>query len=252
MKVRILMMMKNKIKAFGMRVAAGTAALFIGMTPITAFANAPVCNCETRCTEDCIDEDCPVCKEDFNNCEGAVPEIVPEEDPVPEYGPLTPDGNMELVDDYGSLECGGKQFITVVSKTGHYFYIIIDRDDDGNENVHFLNMVDEADLLKLMEDDEVEKYMESISEKDQKKKEPVEEVIQEPAPEPEPEPVKKNYTALLVALPFMGVAAIAGYFALKKKKKAPVEEPDPDADYVDEEDDYLSQISEDDGSGEDE
>ena len=74
--------------------------------------------------------------------------------------PLTPDGNLSLIDDvlqsepYASDEgitVGDKQFITVQSKSGNYFYIVIDRSGD-TENVYFLNLVDEADLMALMED----------------------------------------------------------------------------------------------------
>lgn len=67
---------------------------------------------------------------------------------------LTPDGNLSLIDDIGSTAKTGKQFITVETKTGNVFYLIIDRDDEGEESVHFLNQVDEADLLALMEDGE--------------------------------------------------------------------------------------------------
>ena len=69
---------------------------------------------------------------------------------------LTPDGNMTLIDDIGSTETSGKQFITVQTKNGNVFYLIIDRDDEGEYTVHFLNQVDEADLMALMEDGETE------------------------------------------------------------------------------------------------
>ena len=62
---------------------------------------------------------------------------------------LTPNGNMTLVDDY---VIGDIQYITVQTKTGNYFYIIIDRSGE-TENVHFLNKVDEADLLPLLDEE---------------------------------------------------------------------------------------------------
>ena len=70
----------------------------------------------------------------------------------PETPPLTPKGNATLVDDFG----GNKQLITVTTKGGNYFYILIDRATEGEQTVHFLNQVDEADLMALMEDGSTE------------------------------------------------------------------------------------------------
>lgn len=81
---------------------------------------------------------------------------------------LTPDGNMNLVDDIGPTTGEGQQFITMTSKNGNYFYLIIDRDDKGSETVHLLNQVDERDLLDLMEDDEAAYYEEQIADQKQK------------------------------------------------------------------------------------
>lgn len=76
--------------------------------------------------------------------------------PLPSLAPmdlLTPKGNATLVDDYG----GNKQLITVTTKGGNYFYILIDRAAEGEQTVHFLNQVDEADLMALTENGEAAK-----------------------------------------------------------------------------------------------
>ena len=81
--------------------------------------------------------------------------IVEETEPAPA---LTPDGNAALVDDFG----GNKQLITVTTKAGNYFYILIDRaNEDKKTAVHFLNQVDEADLMALMEDENVKDLLSS-------------------------------------------------------------------------------------------
>lgn len=82
----------------------------------------------------------------------------PTEEPAtegmePEGQPLTPEGNATLVDDY----YGDKQLITVTTKAGNYFYILIDRANEDKETaVHFLNQVNEADLMALLEDRQAE------------------------------------------------------------------------------------------------
>ena len=79
-----------------------------------------------------------------------IPLETPEPTPEPSF---TPEGNLSLIDDFSEVE--SKQFITVQSKSGNYFYIVIDRAGD-TENVYFLNLVDEADLLALIEEPESE------------------------------------------------------------------------------------------------
>ena len=83
----------------------------------------------------------------------------PVAEPVlPSLGGLTPDGNLALIDDilggayYSSEEVGDSQmqFVTVESKNGNTFYLVIDH---ATGDVYFLNLVDEADLLALLEDE---------------------------------------------------------------------------------------------------
>lgn len=180
-----------------------------------------------------------------------LPETPAEPAVIPEIHGLTPDGNLTLVDDYGERTGEGQQFITLVTKAGNYFYLIIDRDEKGEETVHFLNLVDERDLFSLMEDDEKAAYESQLA-AEQAAKEAAEkaaaeaQTAEEPGTETE-DPDKKEDTGkkgtnmlpvLLIVLLIAGAGG--GWFYLQtKKKKQANNGPDPDADYSDDdEEDY--------------
>ena len=119
--------------------------------------------------------------------------------------PLTPEGNMTLVDDIEGDAAKDKQFIVVQSRSGAYFYIIIDNAAEGENKVHFLNQVDEADLLSIIDED-----LQSI----QKQAPEVTPAPQVTEPEtkkgPEPEQKKGDADPLYGLLLFLIVVVIGG------------------------------------------
>ena len=183
-----------------------------------------------------------------------------EPQPLPDIHGLTPDGNLSLVDDIGPITGEGQQFVTLVTKAGNYFYLIIDRNEKGEENVHFLNMVDERDLFTLMEEDDQNIYNERLA-AEQAAKEAAEKAAQEAAEkeseadsdaEKEKESGKSRSMLPLLLIPLVIAAAGGGWFYVQtKKKKQAVNTPDPDADYTDEDDDEDYGAGEDDADGDD-
>lgn len=165
---------------------------------------------------------------------------------------LTPDGNLSLIDDIGSSTRSGKQFITVETRNGNVFYLIIDRDDEGEETVHFLNQVDEADLLTLMGDDAPAAETPAVCNCKEKcvagavntncpvcKNNLSECSGKEAVAEPEPEqPEKKSGGGLLVIVLLLALAG-GGAFAyvkfIKPKQGVKVSADPDDYDFEDEE-----------------
>ena len=186
-----------------------------------------------------------------------LPEIVEEEDTVTvtdeTSGVLTPEGNLTLVDDYHTSysDGSGQQFITLVSKAGNTFYLVIDRNDKGENTVHFMNLVDEADLLALMEEDAANAYTaekEAAAQAEQERKQ-AEEDAKKVAEEAEASgseqtggnKVTKYAATFLGVLALVGLAAGGGIYTFmkqKQKKQAEKEALDPDANYTEDKGDF--------------
>ena len=192
--------------------------------------------------------------------ETAEPEVTeePQEETTggmePEGQPLTPEGNATLVDDF----YGDKQLITVTTKAGNYFYILIDRaNEDAETAVHFLNQVDEADLMALIEDGETQEEEPAVCTCTEKCQAgtvntscPVCSVNMsecagvEPEVEPEPEPEEESggggALALVLVLLVLGGGAFA-YIKFIRPKQAAKASADPDDYDFEDEEDYINE-----------
>ena len=189
--------------------------------------------------------------------EPVLPEVVEEEDAVTitdeETGALTPEGNLSLVDDYHTSysDGSGQQFITLVSKSGNTFYLVIDRNAKGQQTVHFMNLVDEADLLALMEEEKADAYTaekEAAAQAEQdrlkaeeKAKKAAEEAAASGTEQTGGNKVTKYAATFLGVLALVGLAAGGGIYTFmkqKQKKQAEKEALDPDANYTEDKGDF--------------
>lgn len=157
-----------------------------------------------------------------------LPFATPTAAPIITTKTLTPEGNLTLVDDIASASSSDKQFITVVTKSGNYFFIIIDRAAE-TENVYFLNKVDEADLMSIL-------------------KESGYEIATTPSPTPTTHPTAemesagetddgKSGGASLILIGVLAAAAVGAFVFLKKRKSTQKPVPrmeDFEYDYDDE------------------
>ena len=164
---------------------------------------------------------------------------------------LTPDGNLTLIDDIGTSTKAGKQFITLESKNGNVFYMIIDRDDEGEETVHFLNQVDEADLMALTGEEETPSVCScttkcvagtvntscpvcAVNMTECVGKEAKPEVPAEPTEPAAEEPEKKSGVGgILVILLIVALGGGAAFYIFKQKKAKPQTKGSADLDDYD-------------------
>ena len=225
------MKMMNKVCALVLSVAlcAGMAA------PAFAYGGEPVEEVEQPVLTSTTDEEDAVTVTDEEN------------------GALTPEGNLTLVDDYHTSysDGSGQQFITLVSKSGNTFYLVIDRNAKGQQTVHFMNLVDEADLLALMEEDSADAYTaekEAAAQAEQDKlkaeeeaKKAAEEAAASGSEQTGGNKVTKYAATFLGVLALVGLVAGGGIYTFmkqKQKKQAEKEALDPDADYTEDKGDF--------------
>ena len=168
-------------------------------------------------------------------------------------GALTPEGNLTLVDDYHTSysDGSGQQFITLVSKSGNTFYLVIDRNAKGQQNVHFMNLVDEADLLALMEEKAADAYtaekeaaVQAELERKQAEEEAKKAAEESAAPgneQPKENKITKYAGAFLGVIVLIALAAGGCFYFYRQqmqKKKAEKEALDPDANYTEDKGDF--------------
>ena len=160
-----------------------------------------------------------------------------------------------------------KQFITIETRNGETFYLVIDYDkpldEDGERyETYFLNLVDEADLLALIDNDKAapvcscttkceagavntscEVCKTNMTECTGKEKvvEKVPDTTPEPEIEPEPEKKSSGGAVVLLLLLFLGGGGALYWFKFRKKKpdaKGPVDLDDYDYGEEDDGEEY--------------
>ena len=147
----------------------------------------------------------------------------------------------------------------MTTKAGNYFYILIDRANEDKETaVHFLNQVDEADLMALMEDGQAEEKpvactcaekcqagavntacpVCAVNMSECAGKAP--EVEPEPEPEPEKESGSGGALVLILLLAALGGGGAFAYIKFIKPKQGAKVSADPD-DYEFEDEEYENE-----------
>ena len=163
-----------------------------------------------------------------------------DEEPTEETensGAFSEAGNLSLLDDVGSDSAKELEYMTVQTKSGAVFYLVIDRSTD-TENVYFLNQVDAADLMAIMDDAEKQEYENSLQEEVTEVPDtPVEEepVVEEEPAEEEKTDLQTNNLALFGVIGVIAVVVIGGYAFMKKKAKKDGADLEEDLEFYDDE-----------------
>ena len=159
-------------------------------------------------------------------------ETAPETEEGTTAKPFTPEGTGTVVDN--ATDGDGKEFFTITTPSENVFYLIIDRQRDG-QNVYFLNAVTEKDLLALAEKDPEPEVTEPVMEPEPETEPPTE-------PETEPGPEKTSGfpmgNILMIAAVLLAGCGAGYYFKVYRPKHEVPDMDDEEYDYEDEADPY--------------
>ena len=191
------------IKKFGALLLS--AVLCVGMAvPAFAYGGEPVEEVEQPVLTDSSEEDAVTVTDESS-------------------GALTPEGNLTLVDDYHTSysDGSGQQFITLVSKSGATFYLVIDpytAEKEAAAQAEQERKQAEEDAKKAAEEAEASGSEQTGGNK-----------------------VTKYAATFLGVLALVGLVAGGGIYTFmkqKQKKQAEKEALDPDANYTEDKGDF--------------
>ena len=153
--------------------------------------------------------------------------------------PYQADGNSHTLDVLYSAATN-KQFITLQTKNGNIFYLVIDYDKPVDEEAemyetYFLNLVDERDLLALMSDEEKEAVPTPTPEIIYVTPEPTAVPVITPQPTQAPaQPTTDKTTALLALFAIVGIGVVGAVIFLKGRNQPATRRADSELDLDDE------------------
>lgn len=160
-----------------------------------------------------------------------------EEETEENAGAFSESGNLSLLDDVGADKAKNLEYMTVQTKSGAVFYLVIDKSAD-TENVYFLNQVDELDLMAIMDDAQKQEYESSLKEEPQEVPEtPIEDELtaDEPVDEEPQADLQTNNLALFGVIGVIAALVIGCYAFMKKKAKKDGADLDEDLEFYDDE-----------------
>ncbi len=246
----------KKLKIAGLTMAMSTMLLFGNAVSAYAYTPDNVDTTEASSTSESASEAADSVAESAESTENTVTDSGTETEDTDtadssaegrvtgesENGVLTPTGNLSLVDDVSDTDAENMEFMTVNSKDGHTFYIIIDH-GGTTDNVYFLNQVDETDLMALMSDEEKAEFKTDDTEEAEEAVTPTVttdstedgETTEETTETEETGAQMNSNLVMAIVFGIIGVLCIAGYYFLKLKPGKKGSSIEDDLDFYDDE-----------------